>query len=99
MSSMERNKGKLVPTTWENILQKLPPDTEENNYDYMDRVCEAGYVMIKDTYYAVVWEVNQDDDCCGFADVKTNTDGSIDFHTYHYNGGGYWTEVIEGALN
>ena len=31
--------------------------------------------------------------------ARVNEDGSIDFHTYHYNGGGHWTEVVEEALS
>lgn len=54
MSSMERNKGKLIPVI--------------------------------------------DNPTLDFADVYVYPDGRIDFHTLHYNGGAYWTEVIEEKL-
>ena len=59
---------------------------------------ENGFAVIDGEVYEVQWEVERDNDVPEFADVCVNEDGSIDFHTYHYNGGAHWTEVIEGAL-
>jgi hypothetical protein len=49
--------------------------------------------------YSVEWEIKRGTSCPEFADVKVNEDGSIDFHTYHYNGGGHWSEIVEDELN
>lgn len=89
MSTIERNKGRLVPA---NI------DTENYTDEDFDTLHENGLVLIDGEIYEVEWEIKGEKDCDYFADVKVNTDGSIDFHTLHYNGGTYWTEVIEGAL-
>lgn len=89
MSSIERNKGKLIPV---NI------DTEDYTDTDFDTLFENGIHLIDGEPYEVVWEVKSEKDCSYFADVKVNEDGSIDFHTLHYNGGAYWTEVVEGAL-
>lgn len=89
MSTIERNKGKLIRA---NI------DTENYTDEDFDTLHENGFVLVDGEIYEVEWEVKAEKDCSYFADVKVNTDGSIDFHTLHYNGGAYWTEVIEGAL-
>lgn len=107
MSTMERNKGSLVPFTLtveyvKKFLQSCgveydPSQTYKDQYD--DYLYEDDTIVkIEDTYYEIQWEVERETDCYGFADVKKNDDGSIDFHTYHYNGGGHWTELVEEAL-
>lgn len=89
MSSMERNKGKLIPTGI---------DLENYTDDDIDNLYENGMIIIDGEVYEVVYEIKADTDCYDFADVKVNTDGSIDFHTMHYNGGAGLSEVIEWAL-
>lgn len=89
MSTVERNKGKLIP---QNIDTELFDDEASKAYE------ENGFVVIDGEIYAVEWKVKRETDCDYFADVKQNEDGSIDFLTYHYNGGGHWTEVVEDAL-
>lgn len=89
MSSIERNKGKLIPV---NI------DTENYTDNDFDTLAENNMYIINGEVYEVRWEVEGEKDCSYFADVKVNPDGSIDFHTLHYNGGGFWTEVIEDKL-
>lgn len=90
MSEVERNKGKLIPTGI---------DTELFNEDDFDNLFENGFVEIDGEIYEVQWEVKRDTDTPDyFADVTENPDGSIDFHTRHYNGGAHWTEVVEHAL-
>lgn len=88
MSDMEHNKGKLIPT---NV------DTELFNEEAFEQYSENGFVVIDGEIYSVEWEV-QRGELYDFAYVDENEDGSISFNTYHYNGGGHWTEVVEGAL-
>lgn len=90
MSEVERNKGKLIPTGI---------DTEHYTEDDFDNLFENGFAEIDGEIYEVQWEVKRDTNSDYFADVNVNTDGSIDFHTMHYNGGGHWVEVVEYALN
>lgn len=89
MSDYERNKGKLIP---------LGVDTENFSDEDFEAYTENGFAVIDGEVYEVQWEVERANDVPEFADVNVNADGSIDFHTYHYNGGGHWTEVIEEAL-
>lgn len=101
MSDCERNKGKLIPVSWDTICKALEVEgLEEDFYEFLDRIGESGkYEQIGDDWYEIVWEVKRSHQCDYFADVTKNEDGSIDFHTMHYNGGAHWTEVVEGALN
>jgi len=105
MSDYERNKGKLIPSnkTIDDLFTEL--GGVEYNLDvhtkeeYVRDVCyEYDYEIINDTIYKVEFDVKGDCDYPEFADVKMNKDGSIDFHTYHYNGGAHWTEVVSGEL-
>lgn len=89
MSDYERNKGKLIPTGI---------DTENFSEEDFDNLFDNGYVEVDGEIYKVEWEIRRGD-FEGFAEVSENEDGSIDFHTYHYNGGAHWSEVVENALN
>ena len=89
MSEYERNKGKLIP---------VGVDTEHFTDDDFETYTENGFAVIDGEVYEVQWEVKGDTDTPEFADVCVNKDGSIDFHTYHYNGGAYWTEIIEDVI-
>lgn len=90
MSEVERNKGCLIP---------VHLDTEHYTEEDFDNLYAEGIVEISGEMYEVHWEVRRDTDTPDyFADVTENPDGSIDFHTMHYNGGGHWTEVVEHAL-
>lgn len=55
-------------------------------------------MLIDGEVYEVEWEVKRGDGY-DFADEVEHDDGSISFHTYHYNGGASLAEVIEGELN
>ena len=88
MSDYERNKGKLIPV---NI------DLENYTEDDFDTLYENGMFVIDGGVYEVKWEVKRGTDAPAFTDVKVNEDGSIDFHTYHYNSA-CWTEVVKNAL-
>lgn len=89
MSEYEHNKGKLIP---------IGVDTEHFTGEDFETYMDNGFEVIDGEVYEVVWEVQRGTDGIEFADVKENDDGSIDFHTYHYNGGADWTEVVEAAL-
>lgn len=89
MSTVERNKGKLTPTG---------VDTELFTEDDWDTIYENGFLVIAGEVYQVEYEVKSEKDYCDFAEVKENEDGSIDFHTLHYNGGASLGEVIEYEL-
>lgn len=90
MSDYERNKGKLIP---------IHIDTEHFTDEEWETYEENGFAVIDGEIYEVQWEVKQENDVPEFAQVSKNPDGTIDFHTYHYNGGAHWTEVVENALN
>lgn len=110
MSDYERNKGKLIPfKLTEEVAKKLVIDAgyrldKEYYKSYKEQVTEdytwfdPYLCKVGDGWYKVVWEVEAETDAPEFVDVKENEDGTIDFHSYHYNGGGHWTEVVERAL-
>lgn len=89
MSDYERNKGKLLP---------IDVDTEHFTDDEFNAYRENGFMVIDDQIYKVVLEVNRFIDDVEFADVEQKEDGTIHFHTLHYNGGACLEEVIEDAL-
>ena len=91
MSDMEHNKGKLIPVELDQKYLEL------GRWDLQDLLEEKGLEMIGGQAYRVEWEIKCQD-LYGFTYVEKNEDGSIDFNTYHYNGGGHWTEVVERAL-
>lgn len=88
MSEMEYNKGKLIPTGI---------DTELFDDDAFDQYMENGYEVIDGEIYEVKWETRRGE-LYDFCNVKENDDGSIEFETYHHNGGGHWTELVEKKL-
>ena len=89
MSEYERNKGKLIP---------VDVDTEHFTCNDFDTYTENGFEVIDNQIYEVEWEIQRDTDCGDICEVVENADGTINFHTYHYNGGAHWTELIEDAL-
>ena len=89
MSDMEWNKGKLIPVNID--LENYDEDSLE------DLLHDNDWYLIDGEVYSVEWEV-KGGELYEFSHVKENEDGSIDFNTYHYNGGGHWTEVVENAL-
>lgn len=89
MSEMEHNKGKLIP---------VDVDTEHFTEEDYETYTENGFAVINGGIYEVEWEVSRGE-LYDFAYVTENEDGSIDFNTYHYNGGAHWTEIVEDALN
>lgn len=89
MSDMEYNKGVLIPT---NI------DVEQFGEDELDVYRENGFEVIDGEIYKVKWEVKRGElDQINNVTVCDET-GMIFFETYHYNGGGHWTELVESKL-
>lgn len=88
MSDMEHNKGRLIPAgiDIENYDEEARYDLEEN-----------GIVIIDNEAYTVEWDIKRGD-LYGFEKAEVDRYGIIHFETYHYNGGGHWTECIERAL-
>ena len=106
MSRMELNKGKLLPIFatdeqlaenyvqgdgWKKYYGSKIEYFEDNSEDY-------GICRLNGKWYKIQWEIQAGDMEDGFAEVNENTDNSIDFHTYHYNGCAHWTEVVESQL-
>ena len=89
MSEYEHNKGKLIP---------VDVDTEHFTCNDFDTYIENGFEVIDNQIYEVEWEIQRDTNCGDICEVVENADGTINFHTYHYNGGAHWTELIEDAL-
>lgn len=111
MSDYERNKGVLVPFKMNEDFAK---DTVHLKGETLDGTTYSSYVeqlsddptwylnediiRMGNNWYEVIWEVHGENDIPEYAEAFKHDDGSIEFHTYHYNGGAHWTEVVEGAL-
>ena len=105
MSDYERNRGKLTPTslTVDEIFTIVGGTEEdlsiyEDKEGYISDQCVDKYVFIGDKIYESEFSVRRETDSLEFAEVIENDDGIIYFHTYHYNGGAYWSEVVENEL-
>lgn len=105
MSGMERNKGvlRLAKKPAKELFEEHCPGEQLPDYcrgNYEEYLCyetENAFVLLDDKLYYIDYEVKAGD-CYGFSDVNTLDDGSIAFHTMHYNGGGSLQEVLEEAL-
>lgn len=109
MSDMERNKGKLIPfnlteAVAKQLVQSKGEELDDFFENYLEQVSDdytwydESLCRVNDKWYKVEFEVRKGDSY-EFAEVTENEDGTVDFHTYHYNGGAHWTEVVEDALN
>lgn len=108
MSDYERNKGKLIPfdlteDVAEQLVRAKGKDLKYDSYLEQFKDDPSWYtediVQVGRDWFKVQWEVKREYDVPEFAEAVVNDDGTIDFHTYHYNGGAHWTEVVEGALD
>ena len=109
MSSMEINMGKLVPTEWTDYQVKLHiwnavkyvedyyDSIEEMGEDYKDYLEEIYMKKLNGVWYRVTDRVTygEDGDICN---LTKQPDGTIDFFTQHYNGGGDWSDELEYNL-
>lgn len=109
MSDMEHNKGKLFPfDLTEDVARELATAKFGENHD-LPEYYDSYFEMVADDpeffdlavidlkFYKLEWEI-QRGELYGFAHVDKNKDGIISFNTWHYNGGGHWSEVVERAL-
>lgn len=100
MSEMERNVGKmkflfdeLTPERLAELCDKAGVEHDEETL--LDK-CYEKYTKINNKWYEII-----EHKCTGECDfwAKVSKEGDIiTFDTYHYNGGAYWTEVVENAL-
>lgn len=89
MSEMEYNKG---------ILRPMNIDTEHFTEENYEDCFENGMVEIHGELYMVDWEVRRGE-LNQINNVRVcDETGFIFFETYHYNGGGHWTELVESKL-
>lgn len=106
MSSMEFNMGKLIPIEMnekiaKKFLKKKGITTISNGYTVFEHLRDEFWdelIEINSKWYRVEFKVNGAGDCSGLELATTQPDGSIEFMTYHYNGGGSMEEVIESSL-
>lgn len=89
MSDYERNKG---------VLKPVNVDTEHFTDEDYEIYCDNGFYVIDGNIYLPSFEVKGETSCDSFEEVEVQEDGSIRFHTLHYNGGGCLQEVIEDSL-
>lgn len=89
MSRMEHNKGILRPTGI---------DTEHWTEENYEDAYSNGLVEIHGELYTVEWEKRCAELSNGFNNTVVDADGVIYFDTYHYNGGGHWTELVEAKV-
>lgn len=95
MSEMEYNKGKLVPVTREEIEKEYP----EADFCDLDWTTDGKYIVLNGGQcYEPVFDVQLLGDLDDLANVDVGVNGVIYFETYHYNGGGDWTELVEEEL-
>lgn len=87
MSCFERNKG---------VLHLTGIDTEHYTDEDFETLWENNMVVVDGEVYEVTYEVKSDESE-SFAYVNVKKDGTVEFHTQHYNGGGSLEEVLESA--
>ena len=110
MSNYERNVGKLIPVKFddaEDWAEKLAGDmhkeTAHTGYDsFLEMITDDPYhygvQRINGKFYTVEFKIEGGDAIDEWCNIIKNDDGSIDFDTYHYNGGAHWTELLEDKL-
>ena len=86
MSTVERNKGKLIPVDPENVVDS----SDEDLYDDF----RYNHIKIGDKWFKIEKTIATDYDSDYFCDIVDNKDGTFDFHSMHYNGGGSLSEVL-----
>lgn len=104
MSEMEYNKGRLVKElrsvkdVAEDEIILYPKYYNSKEEYFLDCFIHEtdNYILLDDTLYRVEWDVRQ-----GELDQINNVSlegEDILFETYHYNGGGHWSELVESKI-
>ena len=101
MSELERNKGVATPVSYE-IVKEEAIKRYGGVFDDLETcigelMCDADFMKLNGQYYTCRLIVDSDKDL-DLCDVSLNEDGSVEFHTIHYNGGGSLEEVLESSL-
>jgi len=103
MSQYERNRGKLIPVKGslkylaESLIKEIDSFYGSKLKEFVSDPSEYGYEKIGETYYKVENHI-RDGEMDDYAKVTANDDGSLEFDTYHYNGGAHWTEMVEQGI-
>lgn len=105
MSDYERNRGKLIPIELtEDKAREICADLNIQISDYYDNWIDClleerfyDYLRISNAFYKLE-DYKREEEPQEWADITKNNDGSFSFDTYHYNGGGHWTELLEDKL-
>lgn len=96
MSEIERKKGKLIPVSFEAIVEEYP----NASIDDLRWDTDGNYVRLGGKFYML--ELEDVDVYDYFCEVSEDDWGIIHFHTMYHNGGTCWEEMVEemveGAL-
>ncbi len=107
MSDMEAHKGKLVPMDLtgnsldelaENACMQLGLGEPDDNETWVEHLRDKGYRKIYihgDIIYLIQ---NTELDAFGFTEADKNSDGSINYVMFYYNGGASFDEALDGAV-
>lgn len=90
MSTVERNKGKLIPIDPSKVIDNW----DDEGYDDF----HAEHTVINGVWYKIEKSMKTDYDADYFCDIVDNKDGTFSFHTMHYNGGGSLGEVLSDEI-
>lgn len=102
MSNYEFNIGRIFPAELcqEDIVEmcishncsSMMPTWCDSWDEYFDENSyEMGFVKLNGKWYEILSHHCTEE---FESKITVNNDGSIDFLTYHYNGGAFWTEVV-----
>lgn len=103
---MEFNKGVLIPvdmpvSKMRELMTGIIIDIIDKDDDWIEDCFRDEfydrYIKFDGSWYRREQSI-ESTDCCQISYGKKNDDGSIEYMTYHYNGGGCWTEVLSSAI-
>lgn len=110
MSEMEYNKGTLIKVTSdvENFVRQLGEKTDMKGMcfdfedmseciDFLQYFYDEKYQVINNKVYLVDFEIRRGD-LDQISNVQQVSPVEYKFETYHYNGGGHWTDLVSREL-
>ena len=95
MSDYEYNKGKLKPSSMGDALVDFP----DADFDDLEWSTRDRYTVTNGCVYKVELEFEGEYEIPELLSLAEDSDGVINFSTYHYNGTRDWKEVVEEGLN